>query len=54
MPESVYREAVTKLRILLEATGAASNAAAEAETETEKFNLRISVTNKDFRNSNGF
>ena len=33
MPESVYREAVTKLRILLEATEAASNAAAEAESE---------------------
>ena len=31
MPESVYRDAVTKLRILLEATEAASHAAAEAE-----------------------
>ncbi len=35
MPDSVYREAVTKLRILLEATEAASNAAAEAEREYE-------------------
>ncbi len=33
MPESVYRDAVTKLRILLEATEAASHAAAEAEHE---------------------
>ena len=37
MPDSVYREAVTKLRILLEATEAASNAAAEAETDADKF-----------------
>lgn len=35
MPESVYRDAVTKLRILLEATEAASNVAAEVENETE-------------------
>jgi hypothetical protein len=33
LPDSVYRDAVTKLRILLEATEAASNAAAEAEFE---------------------
>ena len=35
MNESVYRDAVTKLRILLEATEAASQAAAEAKNEAE-------------------
>ena len=35
MNESVYRDAVTKLRILLEATEAASQAAAEAKNEAD-------------------
>ena len=52
MGESVYRDAVTKLRILLEATEAASQAAAEAKNEAENPGKMFQNFSKTGQNEN--